>query len=248
MSEGKLRYQESVPETDIAEFRKVVESRRSVRRFSAEPLPEAVLQDCLDLAMLAPNSSNLQPWSFHVVRTPAIREGLVKACLSQNAASTAQALVAVVARTDTWSMHADLNLEHWPLPVTPGIVENYYRRVAKFHYGAGPLGLKGLFKKAFYSIVGLTRPVPRGPFTEADMRTWAVKSTALAAENFMLAMRAHGYDTCPMEGFDECRVRKLLKLPRGATVTMIIGAGRRAPDGVYHPRIRFNRERFIHDV
>lgn len=248
MSEGKLRYQEAVPETDIAEFRKVVESRRSVRRFTDEPLPEQVLQDCLDLAMLAPNSSNLQPWSFHVVRTPAIREGIVKACLSQNAASTAQALVAVVARTDTWHAHTDLNLEHWPLPVTPPIVENYYRRYAKFHYGAGVLGLKGLFKKVFFSLVGLARPVPRGPYTAAEMRTWAVKSTALAAENFMLAMRAHGYDTCPMEGFDETRVRRLLKLPRGAIVTMIIGAGRRAPDGVYHPRIRFNRERFIHDV
>ncbi len=248
MSDGKVRYHEPVPETDVDAFRKVVESRRSVRRFTAEPLPEAVLQDCLDLAMLAPNSSNLQPWSFHVIRTPAIREGIVKACLSQSAASTAQALVAIVARTDTWYAHTDLNITHWPLPKLPAIVENYYRRYAKFHYGAGLLGLKGWFKKALFSVVGLARPVPRGPYTAAEMRTWSVKSTALAAENFMLAMRAHGYDTCPMEGFDEARVRKLLKLPRSATVTMIIGAGRRAPDGVYHPRIRFNRERFIHDV
>jgi len=248
MSEGKRRYQEPVPETDIAEFRKVVESRRSVRRFTDEPLPEAVLQDCLDLAMLAPNSSNLQPWSFHIVRTPAIREGVVTACLNQNAARTAQALVAVVARTDTWREHSDLNITHWPLPVVPAIVDNYYRRYAKFHYGAGPLGLKGWFKKAFFALVGLKRPVPRGPYTQAEMNAWAVKSTALAAENFMLAMRAHGYDTCPMEGFDERRLRRLLKLPRGAIITMIIGAGRRAPDGVYHPRIRFNRERFIHDV
>lgn len=248
MSDVSQRYHEPVPEIDVAEFRKVVESRRSVRRFTAEPLPEAVLQDCLDMAMLAPNSSNLQPWSFHVIRTPSIREGMIRACLGQNAASTAQALVAILARTDTWYEHTELNLTHWPLPRLPAIVDNYYRRYAKFHYGEGLLGIKGLFKKAFFSVVGLARPVPRGPYSRAEMKAWSVKSTALAAENFMLALRAHGYDSCPMEGFDETRVRRLLKLPRGATVTMIIGAGRRAPDGVYHPRIRFNRERFIHDV
>ena len=47
------------PQTSIEEFRKIVESRRSVRRFTDDPVPDAVVEDCLDLAMLAPNSSNL---------------------------------------------------------------------------------------------------------------------------------------------------------------------------------------------
>ena len=39
-------------------FRQVLESRRSVRRFTDPPSPDDVLTDCLRLAMLAPNSSN----------------------------------------------------------------------------------------------------------------------------------------------------------------------------------------------
>ena len=78
------------------------------------------------------------------------------------------------------------------------------------------------------------------------MKKFAVKSTALAAENMMLGFRAHGFDTCPMEGFDERRVRKLLKLPDDAIVTMILGVGRRAPNGIYHRRYRFPREEFVH--
>ena len=39
------------------------------------------------------------------------------------------------------------------------------------------------------------------------MRRGAVKSTALAAQNLMLAFQSHGYATCPMEGFDEVRLR-----------------------------------------
>jgi nitroreductase len=77
------------------------------------------------------------------------------------------------------------------------------------------------------------------------MEVWANKTVALGCENFMLSMSAHGYDTCPMEGFDEVRVKKLLKLPRKARVTMVISAGKRAKVGVYGPRVRFSKEQFI---
>ncbi len=97
-------------------------------------------------------------------------------------------------------------------------------------------------------IAGQFQAVPRGPFSDADMRVWAVKSAALAAENFMLALRAHGFDSCPMEGFDAVRVRKLLKLPTDAEIVMVVGAGERAPDGVYYPQMRFERERFVFEV
>jgi nitroreductase len=80
------------------------------------------------------------------------------------------------------------------------------------------------------------------------MRVWAHKTTALACENYMLAMRAHGYDTCPMEGFDEVKIRRVLQLPSDAEVTMVISAGKRAKDGVYGPRVRFERELFIKEI
>ena len=70
----------------------------------------------------------------------------------------------------------------------------------------------------------------------------------LAAENLMLALRAHGFDSCPMEGFDEVRVRRLLDLPKDAFVVMVLAAGERARDGVYYPRLRFDRARFVHRV
>lgn len=242
---SKARYHEAAPDIDVEEFRKVVTSRRSVRRFDDTPLPAAVLDDCLDMALLAPNSSNLQPWEFHVVKTPALKKSLAVACLNQNAARTAQSLVVIVARTETWQEHCDLMLAHWPEETVPKIVDNYYRKLARLHYSQGPLNVLGYGKRAFAAVAGLRRPMPRGPFTQADMKVWAAKTVALGAENFMLALRAHGFDSCPMEGFDEHRVRKLLDLPADAFVVMVVGCGRRAADGVYHPRIRFERERFV---
>lgn len=242
---SQQRYHEAVPDIEVGEFRKVVMSRRSVRKFDDTPVPDAVLQDCLDMALLAPNSSNLQPWEFHVVRTPALKKALAHACLNQNAAKTAQELVVVVARLKTWKAHCDMMLQQWPDTTVPKVVSGYYGRVAKVYYDQGPFNILGLGKRMLSMVTGLTRPVPRGPFTHADMKVWAAKTVALGAENFMLAMRAHGFDTCPMEGFDARRVHKLLNLPSDAFTVMVIGCGKRAQDGVYHARIRFARERFI---
>ena len=242
---SKQRYHEAVPDIDVEEFRKVVMSRRSVRRFDDTPIPDAVLQDCLDMALLAPNSSNLQPWEFHVIKTPALKKELAVACLNQNAARTAQELVVFVARLETWKEHCDMMLDNWPEETVPKVVQSYYGRLAKVYYNQGPLNILGIGKRALAAVTGLKRAVPRGPFTHADMKVWAAKTVALGAENFMLAMRAHGFDTCPMEGFDAHRVNKMLKLPPDAFVVMVVGCGKRAPEGVYHARIRFARERFI---
>ncbi|MEQ9546680.1 MAG: nitroreductase family protein [Marinobacter sp.] len=234
------------PNLTLDEFRKVVRSRRSVRRFTNEPVPQHVLDDCLDLAMLAPNSSNLQPWEFFVVRTPELKDRLAEACLGQNAAKTAPVLIAVVARTDTWRQHSRMALEQWPEEKLPGIVEKYYSKIAPIHYNQGPFGLLGIAKKTAGLFVGLSRPVPRGPYSINEMKVWATKSTALAAENLMLALRAHGYDSCPMEGFDECRVRRLLKLPEKGLVTMIMAAGKRSDKGVYNRQYRFSKDELVH--
>jgi len=52
-------------------------------------------------------------------------------------------------------------------------------------------------------------------------------------------MKAVGYNTCPMEGcFDSKRVKKLLDLPTGSEICMIIGCGKGLPQGIYGPRFR----------
>lgn len=226
-------------------FRHVVESRRSVRRFDGAGVPEEVVRECLRLAMLAPNSSNLQPWEFYWARTPELREQIATACMGQSAARTAGELIAIVARTRTWRGHARQVLKQWPAEHVPRVVRLYYERLAPIMYTQGLFGEVGLLKRLVFGVLGLTRPVPREPNSPADMRVWAVKSTALAAENLMLAFRAHGYDTCPMEGMDSRRVRRILQIPRDGIITMVLGVGTAAPGGIYHDQLRFSPEQFI---
>ncbi|MFG0380032.1 nitroreductase family protein [Pseudomonas sp. zbq_18] len=227
-----------------AALRALIESRRAVRRFTDEPVPEQVIRDSLELAVLAPNSCNLQPWSFQVVRDPALLARLHPVCMSQNAAK-APLIIAVLARPDTWNQACANMVEYWPEPEVPARIRHFYAKTAPFQYNQGPLGLLGLFKRQLVRLLALRKPLMRKPNSKADMRIWAVKSTALAAENLMLAFQSHGYATCPMEGFDEVRLRQVLDIPRQAIPIMLLAVGRQGEKGVYNPRLRFPLEQQV---
>lgn len=217
---------------------RLIHTRRSVRKFIDERIPESVIEHCIELAFFAPNSSNLQPWHIYWVRSDDQRKALAKACISQNAARTASDLLVVVARTGTWRETAHRYLSEWPDGKPAPIVTRYYKTLAPLMYTVGPLSILGRLKQLIFGAVRLFRVTPNVYHTRADLKTWAVKSTALAAQNLMMALHAHGYDTCPMEGFDPWRVKRLVGLPRDATVVMVVGAGRAAEDGIYNTRWR----------
>ena len=60
----KHNHIEPAIDTDKKEFIKVVNSRRSVRVFTDDPVDPDDLKECLEIALLAPTSSNLQCWEF----------------------------------------------------------------------------------------------------------------------------------------------------------------------------------------
>lgn len=246
--DGKERYFEPAPaDISVENFKKVVTSRRSVRKFTNTQIPKAVLDDCLDMALLAPNSSNLQPWTFYVVRSPEKKAKLVTACMSQLAAKTAAELIVCVARTDRLDEMAANNIKFWPTDKIPKPAKQYYSLIA-YNYKTGFLNTLGAAKKVVFSVARQFKPLPVTAFTHADARLWAAKSTALACENLVLALRAHGFDSCMMEGFDEPRVRDLLNLKNEEFPIMVIGAGERADDGVFWPQLRFERNLFVKEV
>ena len=230
------------PDCDFSAFKTVALSRRSVRVYDSTPVPEAVMKNAIDIALLAPNSSNLQQAEFHWVRSAEKKQKLVEYCLGQPAAKTAQELVVVVARTDTWRRNAEEMVTTLRKQNAPKGALSYYEKLVPMAYTQG---LLGPLKKIGIAVAGMFKVIPREPTSYMDMRVWASKSAALACQNFMLAIRAQNFDTCPMEGHDALRVRKLLGLPCGAYICMVISVGKRAPGGVYGPQVRFARERFV---
>lgn len=243
-------YNEPAVEIDRTEFIKTVESRRSVRVFTDEKVAPEDMEHCLELALMAPNSSNLQPWEFYWVKDEEKKEKLKAYCLGQPAATTAQELVVCVARLDTWRQNNKRMLDFFNKTEerVPKSALQYYKKLVPIVYNQGPLGILGLIKRTAVFFMGLKQPTPRQPVSHSDMRVWAHKSAALGCENLMLALRAFGYDSCPMEGMDSKRIQKLLGLPKSAEICMVVSAGKRAPNGIYGKRIRFDKDLFIKKV
>lgn len=254
----QIHQSEQTAQTDLAmpnhtpqleAFTQVVESRRSVRRFTDTPIPDDVMADCLRLAMLAPNSSNLQPWEFYVIDSTDKRKRAIKNCMNQNAAKTAARLIAVVARTDNWHDNAQQILKEYPDQPVPKKVKDYYTKVVTLDFLRGPVNVISAAKwsatKVFRQVKG---PIKSPYYTFDDVKNWATNNTALAAENLMLALRAHGFDSCPMGGFDEPAMKQLLNLTDDHHIVMMIGAGERADNGIYHEQFRFNQQQSVHYV
>ena len=225
-----------------------IKYRRSVRKYKATPLDEEKIKKCIRNATLAPNSSNMQLWEFYHITDKEILKKLSKACFNQNAAKTAVNMIVFVARRDKWRERAKYNLDFledmFDKQEKKGIdvgrrrkvSRNYYKKLMPTIY-TDFLGIVGYYKKILSFFIGLFRPIYREVLF-SDVRVITHKSVALAAQNFMLSMSEIGYDTCPMEGSDTTRVKKILKLPRKAEINMIIGCGIRSEKGVYTEQFR----------
>ncbi len=71
-----------------------LKTRRSVRVYRADDVPQAVVEDVVDCGRLAPTAMNQQPWTFVVVRAAATRAALAE-ITGRGGAFLAQAPVCV---------------------------------------------------------------------------------------------------------------------------------------------------------
>ncbi len=225
----------------------IINYRRSVRHYKNLPIDSEKVKHCIELATLAPNSSNMQLWEFYHVTNPETLKQLSVACLGQMAATTAQQMVVFVTRQDLYNKRAKTMmaletqnvLKNTPKEKQEKRIkrwEMYYGKVIPFLY-ARFLGILGLIRKVIVNIVGLFRAIVY-QVSENDVRVVVHKTCALAAQTFMLAMASEKYDTCPMEGFDSKKVKSILNLPFGAEINMVISCGIREEEGVWGDRMR----------
>ncbi|WP_080904430.1 nitroreductase family protein [Parabacteroides sp. Marseille-P3160] len=237
----------------------ILNYRRSVRVYDKEKqIDTDKVRHCIELATLAPNSSNMQLWEFYHITTPELLNKMATACLDQTAVSTASQLVVFVTRRDLYRKRAKAIFEfeegniqrNSPKERQEKRIKDrklYYGKLIPFLY-ARFFGILGLFRKLIVSIIGIFHPIVR-QVSEGDIRVVVHKTCGLAAQTFMIAMANEGYDTCPLEGFDSKQVKKLLKLPYGAEVNMVIPCGiRKGDEGIWGERFRIPFEEVYHKM
>lgn len=63
----------------IAEFRRRLSQRRTVREFSPQPVPLEIIEEAIRTAGTAPSGANQQPWRFVLVSNPEIKRRIREA-------------------------------------------------------------------------------------------------------------------------------------------------------------------------
>ncbi len=240
--------------TETSIFDKIVKERRSVRIYDkSHNYDKSIVERSIERAILSPNSSNMQLWEFYRITNEESKSKIAYYCLDQLPAKTANELVVFVVRPDKYKQSIKFNLD---LINSKDSFEKesrrkkrtlYYTKLMPLFYTFDFLFVLSLLKKTFVFFKGLKQPVVR-EVTSINKKVTIHKSVALAAQTFMLSVKAEGYDTCPLEGFDSKRVKKFLKLPRKAEINMIISVGKAADDGVWYPQKRFAYKDVVREI
>jgi len=180
------------------EFDDAVFSRRSVHSYIDEPVDEETLEAVFERVRYSPSSYNLQPWEFLVLRDDENRERLQEVAYGQEHVTDAPVAIAVLGNTD---------------PTTHG--EAVATDMLRKDYLPNEAAKEGLLE----TIEGM------GERDEATNRSWAQRSSALAAMTLMHAARAEGLSTCPMGGFDREALREAFDVDEAYEPIMLITLG-----------------------
>lgn len=102
----------------------IIKSRRSIREYKKENVPDELINKLLESAIYAPSEGNLQPWKFYVIRDRNIRLKLAKAALEQYFISEAPVAIVVCADLIATSPYGARGINLYCLQSTAASVQN----------------------------------------------------------------------------------------------------------------------------
>jgi nitroreductase len=196
----------------------VVKERHATPSFEDVPIHTADLDKIIHAGLQAPSGYNLQPWRFVVVRDREQKKKLRAAAFGQSKVEEASAVVVACGDPDGWK-NGDLD---------------EMIRLAKEHGYGGEKEHQGV-RATIQAFLGGAPGKAGG--VEPTLDLWANRHVMIAFTTMMWTAETLGYDTAPMEGFEEDKVKALLKIPGRVRVVALLAIGRRkGPDKPYGGR------------
>ncbi|HEY5330134.1 MAG TPA: nitroreductase family protein, partial [Acidobacteriaceae bacterium] len=171
---------------------------RATPSFDGNPIPPSDLRQILDAGLHAPSGYNMQPWRFIVVQQEEQKRRLRAASYNQAKVEEASAVIVACGDRDGWRKDLDEMLR---LGRAAGMTEGYAAQAE------------------------ISVPAYLSSFSEDQMTGWLNKMVMLAFTSMMLMAEVMGYDTAPMEGFEQQRVCETLKLPMSYWVVALLAVG-----------------------
>ena len=193
-------------------------------------IPDALMDELLEVLRLSPSSVNSQPWEFFVAGTDEAKERILPAVLDFNRDRVAKARHVVIC-----AVHDDLN-------------ERYLDELLKQEEKDGRLPTEDIKKAQAASrahFVNLHR------VSASEIHAWQARQGYIAQGVLLLAAAALGIDSTPLEGMDFNKLDAVLNLrTKGLRSIYAVSLGYRDPtdSNASRPKSRWPRERIIHTI
>jgi nitroreductase len=197
------------------EFADIVMSRYATKKFDTRKIPEAKIDELLELVRFAPSALNLQPWKIRVITDQKVREQLKPAAFGQEQITTCSHLLVFCADPDYDSLIRRLGL----LLKTHGVPQEVQKMVT---------GMAVQFT---------------GAMSPEEKLAWSQAQTYLALGNALNGAKALGFDSCPMGGFDPKEFTRILNIPPPLVPVMLCPVGYAADTPM--PKVRFSKEDIV---
>ncbi|WP_199622124.1 nitroreductase family protein [Paenibacillus alkalitolerans] len=193
--------------TNYSLVKEVIHGRRSVRKYTEQPVTEEDVRELIDCARYAPSDTNSQTWEFIAV-------------LNREAIGRIEEM--------TWE-----ELHRRAADAEARGLEKEARLLTRSFgpYATAFSGAPALIVCLATPYTSKFRDRIFDPIALVDEDVWreeGIKSSCLAAQNLMLAAHARGLATCPMTGpvlLAEQRLKKYLEIPEDRQVNMVIALG-----------------------
>jgi len=194
-------------------FQDVVLGRKSIRVYDEHvKLSQEEMLEMIQEATTAPSSVNMQPWRFVVVESPEAKETLkplIKFNVRQN--DTSAAMLLIFGDMECYELGEQIYDQAVAEGKMPEDVRDQQLAAILPYY-------KNLSKQEMNDIVKI--------------------DSSLAAMQFMLVARAHGYDTNPIGGFEKDQLAEAFGLDKDRYVpVMILSVGKAAEEGYQSVRL-----------
>ena len=198
--------------------------RYAVKKFDSQKKIDPKTWNALEESLiLTPSSYGLQPWKFHVITNPQLKEQLTLHSWKQKQVEECSHLVVFTCRTS----------------IDEQYIQEYIHSIIQTRNTPAE-ALDGYKKMMGSDLIN-------GPRSKW-IKEWAARQVYIALGNFMTTAALLGVDTCPMEGIVPTEYDKILGLTNSDYQTVVAcPAGYRSNDDKYQSakKVRFPADKII---
>ncbi|MGE8207649.1 nitroreductase family protein [Heyndrickxia sp. NPDC080065] len=191
-----------VTQTTQTAVEQVMHARKSVRNYKeGVVIPQERLKYLLEQAIIAPSSSNMQPWRFLVIQDQQVKKELRAIANDQEQVETSSAIIAVLGDLNMYENAEQIYDANYELGYMPREVSDFMIKNSLELYSNLP---KDVLKNLVHFDAGLV------------------------SMQIMLLAKDMGYDTVPMGGFDKVKFAEKFNLPQNEIPILLIAIGEAA--------------------